>query len=124
MVLLCGSVGKNRRKASMAQIRWHKRALRELDEKLEYAREMFGSATVKRWIKELRETEKRLSMMPEAFTPEPLLKDCRRTYRMCQLMNRRFKLIYTYCQSSDTVSIVDIWDSRMNPETLKKRVSE
>ena len=108
----------------MSQIRWHKRALRELDEKLEYAREMFGSATVKRWIKELKETEKRLSMMPEAFTPEPLLKDCRRTYRMCQLMNRRFKLIYTYCQSSDTVSIVDIWDSRMNPDTLKKRVPE
>jgi len=27
-------------------------------------------------------------------------------------------------RSSDTVSIVDIWDSRMNPDTLKKRVSE
>ena len=124
MVLFCRSMGKTRRKTSMAQIRWHKRAAQELDEKLEYAREMFGSATVKRWMKELKDTEKRLSVMPESFTPEPILKDCRRTYRMCQLMNRRFKLIYTYYKSSDTVNIVDVWDSRMNPDALKKRLQQ
>ena len=104
----------------MAQIRWHKRAAQELDEKLEYAREMFGSATVKRWMKELKDTEKRLSVMPESFTPEPILKDCRRTYRMCQLMNRRFKLIYTSIVKildDNEVKEIDVLGQVFDPNT-------
>ena len=35
---------------------------------------------------------------------------------------KNFKLIYVYYPSSDTVRIVDIWDMRMNPETLQIRI--
>ncbi len=37
-------------------------------------------------------------------------------------MMKNFKLVYVYYPSSDTVHIVDIWDMRMNPEKLKKRI--
>lgn len=33
-------------------------------------------------------------------------------------MHRRFKLLYFYDETEDTVHIVDIWDTRMKPETL------
>ena len=35
---------------------------------------------------------------------------------------RNFKIIFYYNETEDTVSIVDIWDSRMNPQTLIKRI--
>jgi len=35
---------------------------------------------------------------------------------------RRFKLVHYYAKTSDTVYITDIWDMRMSPETLKKRI--
>jgi hypothetical protein len=38
------------------------------------------------------------------------------------MMHRRFKLLYFYDETEDTVHIVDIWDTRMKPETLMKRI--
>ena len=35
---------------------------------------------------------------------------------------KNFKIVYVYYPSSDTVRIVDIWDMRMSPERLKKRI--
>ena len=35
---------------------------------------------------------------------------------------RRFKMVYYYAPSSDTVYIRDIWDTKMNPEALKRRL--
>ena len=37
-------------------------------------------------------------------------------------MNRRFKLIYYYDELEDIVHLVDIWDTRMNPKALIKRI--
>ena len=37
-------------------------------------------------------------------------------------MNRRFKIIYFYDKSKDVVTIMDIWDTRMDPKTLTKRI--
>ena len=34
----------------------------------------------------------------------------------------RFKIVYYYAKPSDIVHIVDIWDSKMSPENLKKRI--
>ena len=37
-------------------------------------------------------------------------------------MHRRFKLIYFYDESKDVVTIMDVWDTKMNPQTLVKRI--
>lgn len=93
-----------------------------LDERIAYAGVEFGKSTAKRWLNEIAHIEARISLMPMSFTPEPLLAGKKHDYRYCHLMNRRFKLIYCYYPSSDTVRIVDIWDTRIRPETLKRRL--
>jgi len=41
---------------------------------------------------------------------------------LCHLISRRFKIIYTYDEVSNTVHIMDIWDTRMNPKALIRRI--
>ncbi|MBR0049384.1 MAG: type II toxin-antitoxin system RelE/ParE family toxin [Prevotella sp.] len=106
----------------MAKIIWQKRASRVLDKRLAYANAEFGKSTAKRWIKEIAYAEERIASMPISYTPEPLLAGKKHVYRYCHLMNRRFKLIYCYYFSSNIVRVVDIWDTRVDPETLKRRI--
>ena len=37
-------------------------------------------------------------------------------------MNRRFKFVYYYNETEETVHKVNIWDTRMNPKALIKRI--
>jgi len=106
----------------MVKIVWQKRANRALDEHVAYARAEFGKSTAKRWINEITRAEVRIASMPMSFTSEPLLKGRKHVYRYCHLMNRRFKLIYCYYPTSGVARIVDIWDTRVNPMTLKRRI--
>jgi plasmid stabilization system protein ParE len=106
----------------MAKIIWQKRASRVLEEHLLYANSEFGRSTAKRWLEEISHVESRIALMPMSYTPEPLLAGKKHVYRYCHLMNRRFKLIYVYYPSSNTVRISDIWDTRVNPENLKLRI--
>lgn len=106
----------------MVKIKWLKKASRVLDEHLVYASVEFGKSTAKRWINEVAHVEAQIASMPTSYTKEPLLVGKKHVYRYCHLMNRRFKLIYCYYPSSNTVHIVDIWDTRVNPETLKRRI--
>ena len=74
------------------------------------------------WAEEIAAFEHRLELFPTSYSPEPLLKGKTVMYRGCQLMHRRFKLIYYYDESEDVVHIVDIWDTRMNPKALIRRI--
>ena len=40
----------------------------------------------------------------------------------CHIMNRRFKIIYFYDEVKDIVHIMDIWDTKMNPRALIRRI--
>ena len=106
----------------MAKIKWLKRASETLDRNVAYATMEYGKQTARRWLKEVAHAESRIAMMPASFTREPLLFDKKHAYRYCHLMNRRFKIIFCYYPSSDIVRIVDIWDTKMNPDTLKQRM--
>ena len=106
----------------MAKVIWQKRASKALDMHLAYANSEFGWSTAKRWLREIAHIEASIASMPTSYTPEPLLSEKKRVYRYCHLMNRRFKLIYCFSPSSNVVRIVDIWDTRVNPETLKQRL--
>ena len=37
-------------------------------------------------------------------------------------MNRRFKIIYYYDEVEDIAHLIDIWDTKMNPKTLIRRI--
>ena len=64
----------------------------------------------------------RLKQYPTSYPPEDLLKNVVPTHRSCHLMHRRFKLIYFYDDATDTIHIMDIWDTRMSPTTLTKSI--
>ena len=106
----------------MAKVIWEESAFVLLLEYIENARLEFGASTAKRWQKEKKAAEWRLERYPTSYTPEELLRGKNVFYRRFHIMNRRFKIIYTYDETEDVVRIMDIWDSRMNPKALIRRI--
>ena len=106
----------------MAVVKWKVSAYRLFNEYVESALIDYGKKTAERWLSDAAEIYSRLQRFPESYTPEPLLKDRKRKYRSCRMMGGRFRMVYYYNPSTNIARIVDIWDTRMNPETLIKRI--
>ena len=106
----------------MAVVKWNISAYNVFNEYVEFARLDYGKKTANRWLSEAEEIYNRLQKFPESYSPEPLLRDRNLLFRSCRMMGGRFRLIYYYNPSTDIARIVDIWDTRMNPETLIKRI--
>lgn len=81
--------------------------------------DIFGKSVAKRSLMQLERKLSSLESNPEMGFPEPLLAGKGRLYRAL-IFSKNYKLIY-YVGSSE-VRIVDIWDMRMNPSALKKRI--
>ena len=105
----------------MAVVKWRKQAWQLFNKYVEHARLEFGEKTARKWLTESSVIYDRLQKYPTLYTPENLLVGKRHLYRSCHIM-RRFKIVYYYSKSSNTVYIRDIWDTRVNPETLKRRI--
>ena len=105
----------------MAEVKWRKPAWRLFNNYVENAKVEYGQKTATKWLTEASVIYDRLQKHPISYTLEPLLTGKRHQYRSCHIM-RRFKLVYYYAPKSDTVYIRDLWDTRMNPETLKRRI--
>jgi len=106
----------------MAKIEWAPQFLQLLNDYIDNASIEFGRSTAKRWAEEVAAFEDRVKSYPSSYTPERLLKDKEIFYRRCQIMNRRFKIIYYYDEAEDIVHLVDIWDVKMNPKALIRRI--
>jgi plasmid stabilization system protein ParE len=104
----------------MATIKWNKKARRLFREHIIYARIEFGEETALRWYRQINKIEDRLRKHPESYTQEALIVK-NHVYRSAIIM-KRFKIVHFYIPSSDTVRIVDIWDMRMSPEKLRRRI--
>lgn len=107
----------------MAKIEWEDEAKLMFRQFVKNARVEFGESTSRRWLKERLDIEWRLERYPVSYPQEELLQKKKALYRRCHLMNRRFKFIYYYDEVEDIVHIIDIWDTRMNPKTLIKRIT-
>ncbi len=105
----------------MAQIRWTVKADRLFDKYLFNAFLEYGTKTSKKWMQERIAFADRVAKHPESYTPEPFLKSRKHVYRSCHIM-QRFKIVYYFAKSSDIVHVVDIWDTKMSPENLKRRI--
>lgn len=106
----------------MAKIDWRERPSLLLEQYIDNAIIEYGKSTALRWTEEIAAFEKRAKSWPTSYSPESLLRGKEILYRRCQIMNRRFKLIYYYDEVENTVHIVDIWDTRMNPKALIRRI--
>ena len=109
-------------KVPMAKVVWTEEFHLEFDSCLEYASITFGKSTAKKWADEIAKFEHRASLFPTSYSPEHLLEGKRFLYRSCQVMSRRFKLIFYYDEVEGTIHLVDIWDTRMNPQALIRRI--
>ena len=105
----------------MAQVKWTLKADRLFDKYVLNAFLEYGTKTSKKWMHERIAFADRAVILPESFTPEALLTGKKHLYRSCKIM-QRFKIVYYYAKSSDTVHVVDIWDTKMSPKTLKQRI--
>ena len=106
----------------MAKIDWSDEAKYAFITFVRNARSEFGESTAKRWQKERKDIEWRLEHYPTSYTPEEHLSGRIVIYRRCHMMHRRFKLIYYYDKVEDCVHIIDIWDTRMDPKVLVRRI--
>lgn len=106
----------------MAKIEWTVNFMQQLNYYIENASIEYGKSTAMRWADEVAAIEQRLKIYPTSYTPESLLADKNLLYRRCHLMHRRFKLIYYFDDAEDMVHLVDIWDTRMDPKALIRRI--
>lgn len=103
------------------QVKWFEKAQQHWDEQLEYCAETFGMKTALDSIKTVDEKIESLCRFPESGTPEPLLRGERFMYRFFHIQ-KRIKLIYRYDEQQQIIYIVDVWNTRMSPEHLIKRM--
>ena len=106
----------------MAKIEWTDDAKIEFKKYVKNAQLEFGTSTAQKWQTERKVIEWRLERYPVSYSIEELLQGRSILYRFCHLMHRRFKVIYYYDEAEDTIHVVDIWDTRMNPKALIKRI--
>ncbi|MBQ9204054.1 MAG: type II toxin-antitoxin system RelE/ParE family toxin [Prevotella sp.] len=106
----------------MATIIWQNTAKKQLIENITYALAEFGETTANRWEKDVKAVEWRLKRHSVSYPLESLLSSRQKEYRYCHVMHRRFKIIYFYDNVKDVVTIMDIWDTRMNPSALIRRI--
>ena len=105
----------------MAIVRWNKRPRQLWREYLLYGLNEFGKTTAIRFVNKTNRVVAQLEKYPETGFPEPLLKGKDKVYRAYHQLPH-LKIIYRFFPSSETVRIVDIWDTRRSPQTLKKRI--
>lgn len=105
----------------MAKVKWQQRAEQELYRLLVKGFLDFGEGTANNFADKVAKLNEHLCRYPETGFPEPLLMGRKKLYRARHIL-KRFKLIYYYAESSDTVHVVDIWDTRREPKKLAKRI--
>ena len=106
----------------MAQVKWTDEADALFDKYIMNAFVEYGRKTSMSWLNERIKMVDRLVNHPTSYPPEELLSDRDICFRSHQIMGR-FKFVHYYDEETDTVFIVDIWDMKMNPKTLIKRIN-
>jgi len=105
----------------MAQVIWNKQAENEWRKALLYGLEEFGETPAIRFVQRTNYIIGLIEKYPKAGLHEPLLRGRKRTFRYFHLMGS-LKLLYYYIETSNTIRIVDIWDTRREPKKLAKRI--
>lgn len=100
-------------------VEWTLFAQQEMREKLNYCELTFGKTISNRFAQEIIKTNQRLATYPYLGKVEPLLKHLTLQCRSL-VIHPHYKLVY-YVES-DTVIVIDVWDTRRNPSTLANRV--
>ena len=102
-------------------VEWFDEAQEHWIEQLEYCVQTFGESIASELIKRADEKINRLCKFPTSGTIEPLLKDKGQVFRYVHIQ-KRIKLIYRYDEEQQTIYIMDVWNSKMDPQHLLERM--
>jgi plasmid stabilization system protein ParE len=102
-------------------VEWTKTAQLHWIEQADYCAETFGGLFLLEFAKKAEEKIDRICKFPETGTLEPLLKDEKQISRYV-LIQRRIKIIYQYDEEQQTIYIMDVWNTKMDPQHLLERM--
>lgn len=103
------------------QVIIRKQAQRQLEIAIEQGEQLFGTITATKFYNRFMEYAKRLFTNSKLGFPEPILTGRSRSYRSL-MINEHFKLVYYYDEPKDIIYIIDLWDTRREPQSLSKRI--
>ena len=102
-------------------VEWFDEAQEHWIEQLDYCTKTFGKSIASELIKRADEKIERICKFPESGMREPLLKDKEQVFRYV-LVQRRIKIIYQYDEEQQTIYIMDVWNTKMDPQHLLDRM--
>ena len=98
---------------------WIPFAQNEVRKTARYINKEFGKESRDQFINEVRSVSRLLGENPNLGKPEPLLADYTKLYRS-YVMNHLNKIIYWIAENR--IEVVDFWDVRRDPMTLKNQI--
>lgn len=109
----------------MAEIKWRRTAVQQLQRILEYGRIEFGETAANRLHQRLRDILRLLLSNPKMGRVEPLLAEEFGDRIRSLSFHKNYKLIYhpEISDENTLIYIEDIWDVRSNPSALANRGS-
>ncbi|MDR2912657.1 MAG: type II toxin-antitoxin system RelE/ParE family toxin [Alistipes sp.] len=87
----------------------------------DFYRDRAGRNTAAKIVTKIREHANALGAMPFMAPVEQSLNGEQTEFRSL-VVAKRYKIVYHVAKDVETVYIVDIWDCRQSPESLKERV--
>jgi len=100
----------------MRDIKLSKRAVRRLQELLEYLDNEWSESVKKKFVKELDQSLRLIRRNPASFPKTDFVKSLHRC-----VVTKHITLYYTYDES--TVFIVTLFDNRQNPQRINKEIT-
>ena len=86
-----------------------------------FCRQQWGIKTAHEIIENYQKNKKRLSSNPYMAQAEPLLTNREYAYRGL-VIHKYCKVIYRIDKNTDTIYIVDVWDTRREPTRLTDNI--
>lgn len=99
------------------KIKWSKQAEIVLDEVIQYGELTFGTKVTTKLILRIEQCCCLLAIYPRMGNIEPLLCDLDKEYRSW-VVHKHYKIIYVIYEAQDEIYIVDLWDTRQEPDKL------
>ena len=107
-----------------AKVIWQPQASQQLEEALDQCEALFGREVTSNFYQLIRHHDELLSNQPHLGSYELLLSHRPEGFRSI-VAHKHYKLVYHLindCNGESTISIVDMWDTRRNPQSLVQQI--
>jgi plasmid stabilization system protein ParE len=101
------------------QVEYNAKAIKHISSTFDYYLKNYGKQATKNLAIAIDEKVNKLMRFPEMGFPEPLLQDRRFLYRSI-LIDKNHKLVYYI--KGETIRIAALWDMRMHPQRLRRKI--